>query len=441
MTICNNEECSKKATFNVKGEKAKFCAEHKSELMIDVLNKKCVTCNLKQPRWNFEGLQSEFCGDCKLDGMIEPNRKLCSCKKTRPSFNLVGLKAEYCNSCKTDGMVNVIDKRCVCGKITSPGFNYVGLKGQYCGDCKLDGMVDVRNPMCLCGNRVNFNYVGLIPKFCAKCKLDGMEDVTHTKCFCGLSQASFNIKGVKPNYCSQCKTDEMIDTKHPLCFCKKTQPNYNVNGESPKYCVQCKTDEMIDTRHQMCKTHMCGIRVQNKYDGYCLRCFIHMFPDKPVTKNYKTKEVEVVKFIKELYPNFDWHSDKQVKEGCSKRRPDLLLDLGYQVIIVEVDENQHIDYNCSCENKRLMELSQDLGHRPIVFIRFNPDDYSDSTSTKIVSCWGINKSGISVIKKTQKKEWNSRLESLNLQIHYWIQAENITNKTVEVIQLYYDQNV
>ena len=36
MTIC--KLCSKKATFNVIGEKAHFCATHKSEDMIDVVN-------------------------------------------------------------------------------------------------------------------------------------------------------------------------------------------------------------------------------------------------------------------------------------------------------------------------------------------------------------------------------------------------------------------
>ena len=40
-------------------------------------------------------------------------------------------------------------------------------------------------------------------------------------------------------------------------------------------------------------------------------------------------------------------------------------------------------------NKRLMELSQDVGFRPIVFIRFNQDGY------KITSCWYINKLEIS----------------------------------------------
>ena len=68
-----------------------------------------------------------------------------------------------------------------------------------------------------------------------------------------------------------------------------------------------------------------------------------------------------------------WIADKIVNTDYSKRRPDLLLDLGYQILIVEIDENQHIDYDYSCENKRIMELSQDTGHRPIIFIRFNQD--------------------------------------------------------------------
>jgi hypothetical protein len=47
-----------------------------------------------------------------------------------------------------------------------------------------------------------------------------------------------------------------------------------------------------------------------------------------------------------------------------------------QIIIIEVDENGHNNEEyCACENKRIMEISQDLSHKPIVFIRFNPDKY------------------------------------------------------------------
>ena len=132
-----------------------------------------------------------------------------------------------------------------------------------------------------------------------------------------------------------------------------------------------------------------------------------------------------------------WIADKTVNGGCSKRRHDLLLDLAYQVIIIEVDENQHTDYDCSCENKRIMELSQDLGHRPIVFIRFNPDDYVNNKKT-ITSCWASNKNGICIVKKSKQAEWRQRLEALENQINYWINPENKTNKTIEIIQLFYD---
>jgi len=85
-----------------------------------------------------------------------------------------------------------------------------------------------------------------------------------------------------------------------------------------------------------------------------------------------------------------------------------------------------------------MELSQDVGHRPIVFIRFNPDDYMNG-GNKITSCWGLNKLGICTVKKTKRKEWTERLHALSSQIDYWIDENNKTDKTVEIIQMFYDR--
>jgi hypothetical protein len=160
---------------------------------------------------------------------------------------------------------------------------------------------------------------------------------------------------------------------------------------------------------------------------------MHLFPDKPVTRNYKTKEYSVVEYVKTNYPQ-PWIADK-ITGGCSRRRPDLLLDLIDQVLIVEVDENQHIEYDCSCENKRIMELSQDLAHRPIVFIRFNPDEY-EKDGIKVTSCWGVGKKGLCVVKPSKKSEWEQRLHALGETIEYWLTHR--TDKTVEIIQLFYD---
>ena len=145
--------------------------------------------------------------------------------------------------------------------------------------------------------------------------------------------------------------------------------------------------------------------------------------------NYYTSIVEHTKLndvIKSVQICFDPNE---------KRRPDLLLDLGSHVLIIEIDEDKHSNYDCSCENKRLMELSKDLDHRPIVFLRFNPDSYIDENNIEISSCWTYNSSGIMRVSKKKEKEWNHRIDILLRQIQYW--KNNETNKTIEIVQLFY----
>jgi hypothetical protein len=251
----------------------------------------------------------------------------------------------------------------------------------------------------------------------------------------------YNVEGqTKALYCSVHKKEGMVNVKDKTCIHEgcKTQPIYNVEGQTKAlYCSIHKKEGMVNVKNKTCKSEWCSTRVQEKYDGYCLFCYMHLFPDKPVSRNYKTKEYAVVEYIKTKFPSLNWIADKIINGGCSKRRPDLLLDLLYQIVIIEVDENQHIDYDCSCQNKRIMELSQDLGHRPIIFIRFNPDDY-EKDGINITSCWGQDKKGICVVKKSKKSEWTQRLNVLKNHINYWINPANTTNKTIETIQLFYD---
>ena len=51
-----------------------------------------------------------------------------------------------------------------------------------------------------------------------------------------------------------------------------------------------KLKEAVDVVNKKCLTLNCGIHVQNKYKGYCLRCFIYTFPNEQISRNYKTKE-------------------------------------------------------------------------------------------------------------------------------------------------------
>ena len=252
----------------------------------------------------------------------------------------------------------------------------------------------------------------------------------------------YNKEGEKkPLYCSKHKLDGMVDVISKTCIYEgcKVRPTYNKEGEKkPLYCNKHKLDSMVNVVSKTCKSEWCATLPSNKqYKGYCLFCYVNLFPGQPVSRNYKTKEFAVVEYVKHNFPNLTWISDKSIENGCSRRRPDLLLDLGYQVIIVEIDENQHNNYDCGCDNKRTMELSKDLNHRPLIFIRFNPDQYYNKGKS-VPSCWGTNCNGICVVKKTKTKEWQKRLNTLKEQIDYWVIPEHKTNKTVEIIQLFYD---
>lgn len=174
---------------------------------------------------------------------------------------------------------------------------------------------------------------------------------------------------------------------------------------------------------------------KKRYGGYCYRCFIYTFPDNPIVKNHKTKERAVAHYIRKQFPNLTIVFDKRIQDGCSSRRPDIFIDMGEYTLVIEIDENQHNNYDCSCENKRLMELFIDTGMRPMVMLRFNPDGYINDNDNKVASCWGYtNDKGLCVVKK--QKEWEHRLEVLVGRIEYF--SKNSMDKEVHVEHLFYD---
>ena len=182
-----------------------------------------------------------------------------------------------------------------------------------------------------------------------------------------------------------------------------------------------------------CKTEHCSTRASRpKYKGYCFRCFIHTFPDEEVPRNYKIKERHVQDYLTEHFKD-QFTYDKSIDGGCSNKRPDWFCDMLTHSIIVECDENQHGNY--SCENKRMMEIFKDLGNRPIVFIRFNPDGYVKDNK-RHNSCFKYHKQhGTPII--ANQKEWDKRLTTLKDTIKHHM--NNIPNKEVSLEHLFFTQ--
>jgi len=354
----------------------------------------------------------------------------------------------YCSAHQLPGMISLSAKYCIenCGiraSFNSPGEN----TRLYCNIHKKEGMVKMGAQECLdCTKRPSYNLpTEKKPLYCATHKKEGMIDVASCKrcnikdCF---EPAKYNLPGQPSILCKEHKTPEMVNRRELMCQepgCE-LHANYNIVGDkTPLYCENHCKDGMVNIKSKKCITPLCGTVVHNpKYLGHCLFCYVNMFPDQPVARGYRLKEKDVVNHIKEKFPDFTWITDRKISGGCSNRRPDLFLDLGYQIIIVEIDENQHTDYDCSCENRRIMELSQDVGHRPIIFIRFNPDEYIERDGKKVLSPWAINGYGVSNVKKSHQTFWKARLAALSAQIVYWSLPENRIEKMVEVVQLYFD---
>ena len=100
----------------------------------------------------------------------------------------------------------------------------------------------------------------------------------------------------------------MFDLTHYICLYKdcKTRASCNYEGKKvPSFCSEHRLQGMINVDSTMCKTNLCETIVhnKNKNEGYCLYCYIHLFPDAPLSRNYKTKETAVTTFIKKIIPN------------------------------------------------------------------------------------------------------------------------------------------
>ena len=168
------------------------------------------------------------------------------------------------------------------------------------------------------------------------------------------------------------------------CGCPKHGDKYDY---SCSIYVNSKTKIVI-----ICKSH--GEFMQNPsnhlYGSGCLKCyscpscFLWMTFGKlcqyckPKNQNklyHKTKEMDVVNFLKANLPDNEFIHNKSVGSQCTDGHlfPDVKFDCLYFHLIVEIDEFRHRGASYSCDEKRMYDLVAKLG-QICVFIRYNPDN-------------------------------------------------------------------
>ena len=107
----------------------------------------------------------------------------------------------------------------------------------------------------------------------------------------------------------------------------------------------------------------------------CWGCYTPLHPD--LAKSKVRKEHLVLSELErrcidifEQCGRATW--DCAVEGGCSLKRPDLALDFGTHVVVIEVDELQHDEASCWDEDTRLAVIAADF-QKPVAVIRLRVD--------------------------------------------------------------------
>ncbi len=378
--------------------------------------------------------------------------KKCECGKGRAYLGLEINKPLWCKNCESkDPNARTVWKYtlCACGE-RSPRFGLESDKAKkWCYTCptKPDNAVNLVSKRCEC--KAAIPSLGLekgVALWCVRCpnKDPNAKDVVHKRCKCGLAIASIGVEGGRPLYCKDCpeKPANAKNVRGKRCQCGSKLPSFGLADGKLLWCRDCP-DKPAEATFitKRCVSDWCDTVPSNPiYRGYCVRCFAHLFPEEPVSRNFKTKERLVMTAVQELlnakYPHYskEVRYDSIIDNGCSLRRPDAFVDALTHVVIAEVDEDGHSsDAYCNCEDKRLMMIMQDVGLRPMVVIRLNPDSYKTGNLRK-PSCFKRGTDGRILI--ANEKEWSKRLDVFLERFRFHL--DNIPTMELTVEHLYYD---
>jgi hypothetical protein len=334
------------------------------------------------------------CVLCRKDLVCEHEKARASCGICKP--NLLCIHGKYrfgCAKCKLSYCEHEKFKsNCV---VCRP--NLICIHDKYRNGCS------TCFPNLLCDH-------GSFKRHCSVCTIGVLCEHNIRKDCCRICTPSIICEhGINKRSCKVCSANFLI--------CK--------HNRIKRICSLCEGKELCEN----CKF----TRKSAKYKTYCSDCFYDLNPlaerknNKVKTKEYCFREA-LIEYIDE---DIDLIFDKKINNGCSLKRPDIRIERFSHTIILECDEEQHRSYEKICENKRIMELYQDLGNRPIVFLRFNPDTYVDEKGKKIKGCFDKD-------LKLDKKEWDLRIKTLVTQIDFYL--KNVPTKSVTIDYFYYDEN-
>ncbi len=450
---CRNVECGtveklKRATYGFEPLKPLYCKAHYDPTIHkDVIHPQCLTegCTTRAG-FAKDGKSAKYCGPCgKKIGFTESVQKKCAAEKckTAPSYGIKGRPPTHCaKHADKDTMNNLIVARCTyenCNTSASYGYEKDRKLVRCAKHVDKSKMVIIKHQRCKfigCTVTPVFGLVGGSATHCRKHKDENMVNLHGRRCEDCDKQPTFGIIGQRATHCVTHRDKAtMVDVRHALCRFKgcTSRPTFGITKNEPIYCAKHAVNQnMIDVLNPRCEE--CNItNVNRNFKPYCSSCFYKLNPDAQHTINFKTKELAFTQMLASTYPSMIL--DKPIEGGRSRYRPDALLDVTTHCIIVEIDENQHSSYDNSVEDYRLHTLRNELGNRPLVVIRVNPDSFKPKDGNRVRGCFQRKPKTNTIVRLD--KEFKRRLAILMSTFETTIAS--VPCNDINVISLFFDE--
>jgi hypothetical protein len=186
--------------------------------------------------------------------------------------------------------------------------------------------------------------------------------------------------------------------------------------QTPLHCENHQTKHdicLIERECTRCK------RIDRVRDGLCINFCRNDDDDKRYRQYQKVREKRVIQILTANY-----RTPTKVGERCQStcagrhaEEKEIEYDWGTHKVFVEVDENQHRSYCAEGEIKRMINIHDDEGGVPILFIRYNPD-----------------------ASKKNKTPMAQREKELIRWLRHYENLENLKGSPLSVHYLYYDHD-
>mgnify|MGYP006140514913 CR=1 FL=1 len=281
------------------------------------------------------------CFSCSKIRISKQN--ICSICGIRAIYNIIGETIGIrCSSHRDANMVNIKSSKCITCKNKCPSFNHIGeTKALYCSGCAEPNMVDIKSPKCItCKKRASYGIPGFASSMCVKHKTDNMISKPRSKC-------------KKEN----CKLNAIYGIKYPI------------------HCETHKNENDINLTETKCEE--CGL-LDVCINGLCINtCSDSEKITYEMKRRQKVKEVRVLKILESEYGKpheYNVHVSSKCG-GKNSEEKEFGYDFGTHKLYIEVDENQHKSYCELGEINRMKNIYMDDGGIPVIFIRYNPDNY------------------------------------------------------------------